>query len=192
MSVEDDKPLLNPLTHLALLRSNASRTGILEREVEKLASIPKRGPKGDKGRDGKDGKDGKDGVSIERITTNKNGDLVVTLSDGTKKIAPLPKPRAIFAGGGGAPVKPEEITGSDLAAKLDLYIGNSSWRAASFVEEFNGTSSSATIDHNLDGLTSTLFVHRSGYIIEPAVRELDSNTLELGMVLPLNGFLILT
>ncbi|MHB2252714.1 ExeM/NucH family extracellular endonuclease [Corynebacterium aurimucosum] len=49
-----------------------------------------KGPKGDKGdagQDGKDGADGKDGRGIKSVTTNNEGDLIITYTDGTTENA---------------------------------------------------------------------------------------------------------
>ena len=154
----------------------------------------KDGKDGLDGADGKDGADGDDGVGVEKVSTNKNGNLVITLTDGKKTTIPLPKPRTVFGvgGGGGSSTSSQPaLTGLSITSKIDEHIGDTSWRRASFVEEFNGTASFATVDHNLDGLTSTLFVHRSGYHIDVVSRETSPNTLQISTILPLDGFLIL-
>lgn len=45
----------------------------------------KDGQDGKDGKDGKDGQDGKDGVGIADIKLSENGELIVTLTDGTEK-----------------------------------------------------------------------------------------------------------
>ena len=45
----------------------------------------KDGANGKDGQDGKDGADGKDGIGIADLVINENGELVVTLTDGTVK-----------------------------------------------------------------------------------------------------------
>ena len=51
----------------------------------------KDGADGEDGKDGVDGEDGKDGVGIEKIELNANGDLVITLTNGTTQIVAMPK-----------------------------------------------------------------------------------------------------
>ncbi len=79
----------------------AVRNGFIGTETEWLESL--KGQNGTDGKNGKDGKDGangssyygggttvingKDGVGIADVTLSANGDLVVTLSDGSKKVA---------------------------------------------------------------------------------------------------------
>ena len=69
--------------------------------------------KGEDGKDGKDGKDGidgkngkdgakgKDGIGIKDIT-EKNGEIVITLTDGTIKKLKMPRDIRVISGGGGS------------------------------------------------------------------------------------------
>jgi hypothetical protein len=59
------------------------------------------GKDGNNGADGKDGKNGKDGVGIKDIT-EKNGDIIITLTDGTIKKLKMPRDIRVVTGGGGA------------------------------------------------------------------------------------------
>ena len=49
------------------------------------------GEPGEDGKDGIDGTDGKDGVGIEKIEVNADGDLVITLTNGTTQTVAMPK-----------------------------------------------------------------------------------------------------
>ena len=60
--------------------------------------------KNEDGKDGKDGakvKDGKDGIGIKDIT-EKNGEIVITLTDGTIKKLKMPRDIRVISGGGGS------------------------------------------------------------------------------------------
>ena len=60
--------------------------------------------KGEDGKDGKDGvkgKDGKNGIGIKDIT-EKNGEIVITLTDGTIKKLKMPRDIRVISGGGGS------------------------------------------------------------------------------------------
>ena len=60
----------------------------------------KDGAKGENGKDGAKGKDGKDGIGIKDIT-EKNGEIVITLTDGTIKKLKMPRDIRVISGGGG-------------------------------------------------------------------------------------------
>lgn len=49
------------------------------------------GERGEPGEDGKDGKDGKDGVGIESIEFDAEGNLIITLADGTVQTVVMPQ-----------------------------------------------------------------------------------------------------
>ena len=53
-------------------------------------SIGERGPEGPAGADGTDGTDGADGRGVESVSQAADGDLIITLSDGTEEIIELP------------------------------------------------------------------------------------------------------
>ena len=59
----------------------------------------KDGAKGENGKDGAKGKDGKDGIGIKDIT-EKNGEIVITLTDGTIKKLKMPRDIRVISGGG--------------------------------------------------------------------------------------------
>lgn len=59
----------------------------------------KDGAKGKDGKDGAKGKDGKDGIGIKDIT-EKNGEIVITLTDGTIKKLKMPRDIRVISGGG--------------------------------------------------------------------------------------------
>ena len=61
----------------------------------------KDGAKGEDGKDGAKGKDGKDGIGIKDIT-EKNGEIVITLTDGTIKKLKMPRDIRVISGGGGS------------------------------------------------------------------------------------------
>ena len=61
----------------------------------------KDGAKGKDGKDGAKGKDGKDGIGIKDIT-EKNGEIVITLTDGTIKKLKMPRDIRVISGGGGS------------------------------------------------------------------------------------------
>ena len=61
----------------------------------------KDGAKGENGKDGAKGKDGKDGIGIKDIT-EKNGEIVITLTDGTIKKLKMPRDIRVISGGGGS------------------------------------------------------------------------------------------
>ena len=61
----------------------------------------KDGAKGEDGKDGAKGKDGKDGIGIRDIT-EKNGEIVITLTDGTIKKLKMPRDIRVISGGGGS------------------------------------------------------------------------------------------
>ena len=59
----------------------------------------KDGVDGTNGKDGAKGKDGKDGIGIKDIT-EKNGEIVITLTDGTIKKLKMPRDIRVISGGG--------------------------------------------------------------------------------------------
>ena len=59
----------------------------------------KDGAKGEDGKDGAKGKDGKDGIGIKDIT-EKNSEIVITLTDGTIKKLKMPRDIRVISGGG--------------------------------------------------------------------------------------------
>ena len=59
------------------------------------------GKDGQNGVNGKDGKNGKDGIGIKDIA-EKNGDIIITLTDGTIKKLKMPRDIRVVTGGGGA------------------------------------------------------------------------------------------
>ena len=61
----------------------------------------KDGIDGINGKDGAKGKDGKDGIGIKDIT-EKNGEIVITLTDGTIKKLKMPRDIRVISGGGGS------------------------------------------------------------------------------------------
>ena len=61
----------------------------------------KDGIDGTNGKDGAKGKDGKDGIGIKDIT-EKNGEIVITLTDGTIKKLKMPRDIRVISGGGGS------------------------------------------------------------------------------------------
>ena len=61
----------------------------------------KDGAKGKDGKDGAKGKDGKNGIGIKDIT-EKNGEIVITLTDGTIKKLKMPRDIRVISGGGGS------------------------------------------------------------------------------------------
>ena len=61
----------------------------------------KDGAKGENGKDGAKGKDGKNGIGIKDIT-EKNGEIVITLTDGTIKKLKMPRDIRVISGGGGS------------------------------------------------------------------------------------------
>ena len=61
----------------------------------------KDGVDGTNGKDGAKGKDGKDGIGIKDIT-EKNGEIVITLTDGTIKKLKMPRDIRVISGGGGS------------------------------------------------------------------------------------------
>ena len=61
----------------------------------------KDGIDGKNGKDGAKGKDGKDGIGIKDIT-EKNGEIVITLTDGTIKKLKMPRDIRVISGGGGS------------------------------------------------------------------------------------------
>jgi hypothetical protein len=61
----------------------------------------KDGIDGTNGKDGAKGKDGKNGIGIKDIT-EKNGEIVITLTDGTIKKLKMPRDIRVVTGGGGA------------------------------------------------------------------------------------------
>ena len=61
----------------------------------------KDGIDGINGKDGAKGKDGKDGIGIKDIT-EKNGEIVITLTDGTIKKLKMPRDMRVISGGGGS------------------------------------------------------------------------------------------
>ena len=61
----------------------------------------KDGIDGINGKDGAKGKDGKNGIGIKDIT-EKNGEIVITLTDGTIKKLKMPRDIRVISGGGGS------------------------------------------------------------------------------------------
>ena len=61
----------------------------------------KDGIDGKNGKDGDKGKDGKNGIGIKDIT-EKNGEIVITLTDGTIKKLKMPRDIRVISGGGGS------------------------------------------------------------------------------------------
>ena len=66
---------------------------------EWLASIKgEKGDKGDTGAQGEKGDKGDTGVGIEKVEFDENGDLVITLTDGTKQTVVMPKSESSGSG----------------------------------------------------------------------------------------------
>ena len=89
----------------AFLKEKESRIDEIILNIESFKGEDgKDGKDGAKGKDGKDGakgKDGKNGIGIKDIT-EKNGEIVITLTDGTIKKLKMPRDIRVISGGGGS------------------------------------------------------------------------------------------
>lgn len=95
----------NEANHNAFIKEKESRIDEIILNIESFKGEDgkdgKDGIDGTNGKDGDKGKDGKDGIGIKDIT-EKNGEIVITLTDGTIKKLKMPRDIRVISGGGGS------------------------------------------------------------------------------------------
>ena len=95
----------NEANHNAFIKEKESRIDEIILNIESFKGEDgkdgKDGAKGTNGKDGDKGKDGKNGIGIKDIT-EKNGEIVITLTDGTIKKLKMPRDIRVISGGGGS------------------------------------------------------------------------------------------
>ena len=95
----------NEANHNAFIKEKESRIDEIILNIESFKGEDgkdgKDGIDGTNGKDGDKGKDGKNGIGIKDIT-EKNGEIVITLTDGTIKKLKMPRDIRVISGGGGS------------------------------------------------------------------------------------------